>query len=99
MKVPARPDTPGPVAIAGSADALYERHLLFDNVAAPDAAGPRQTIVAYEEGDATLGYARYRMKGETDHFLPTGKLRVDELIARTPAAQMIVPAFSPPQAD
>src|SRR5260370_13901996 len=31
----------GPVELTGSADALYDRHLLFDNVADPAAAGPR----------------------------------------------------------
>jgi len=29
----------GPVELTGSADALYERHLLFDNVADPASAG------------------------------------------------------------
>jgi predicted acetyltransferase len=47
---------------------------------------PRQSIVSYEEAGVPIGYARYRMKGEMDHFIPDGKLRVDELIARTPAA-------------
>jgi starch phosphorylase len=31
----------GPVDLTGSADALYERHLIFDNVADPVVAGPR----------------------------------------------------------
>jgi glycogen phosphorylase len=31
----------GPVELTGAADALYERHLLFDNVEDPGAAGPR----------------------------------------------------------
>ena len=32
----------GPVDLTGNADALYERHLLFDNVADPAASGPRE---------------------------------------------------------
>jgi len=37
----------GPVELAGSADALYERHLLFDNVADPAAAGARERYEAF----------------------------------------------------
>ena len=36
----------GPVALTGTADALYERHLFFDNVADPAAAGPRERYEA-----------------------------------------------------
>ncbi|SRR6266508_11664 len=36
----------GPVQLTGTADALYERHLLFDNVADPAAAGPRERYEA-----------------------------------------------------
>src|ERR1700756_2264007 len=36
----------GPVELTGTANALYERHLLFDNVADPAAAGPRQRYEA-----------------------------------------------------
>ncbi|MBV8190967.1 MAG: glycogen/starch/alpha-glucan phosphorylase [Alphaproteobacteria bacterium] len=36
----------GPIRFTGSADALYERHLLFDNVVAPAAAGPREGFEA-----------------------------------------------------
>jgi len=32
----------GPVDLTGNADALYERHLLFDNVADPAGSGPRE---------------------------------------------------------
>jgi len=31
----------GPVELTGSADALYERHLLFDNIADPATVGAR----------------------------------------------------------
>src|SRR5881397_2505157 len=36
----------GPVELAGTAHALYERHLLFDNVADPAASGPRERYEA-----------------------------------------------------
>src|SRR5437867_7238110 len=36
----------GPVELAGTAHALYERHLLFDNVADPAAAGARERYEA-----------------------------------------------------
>ncbi len=37
----------GPVELTGTADALYERHLLFDNVADPATAGPRERFEAF----------------------------------------------------
>jgi starch phosphorylase len=36
----------GPVGFSGSGDALYERHLLFDDVVAPAEAGPRERFEA-----------------------------------------------------
>src|SRR5262245_57923520 len=36
----------GPVQLTGTPDALYDRHLLFDNVADPATAGPRQRYEA-----------------------------------------------------
>jgi starch phosphorylase len=36
----------GPVQLTGSAEALYERHLLFDNVVDPVAVGPRERYEA-----------------------------------------------------
>ncbi len=36
----------GPVQFTGTADALYERHLLFDNVVDPDAVTPRERYEA-----------------------------------------------------
>jgi starch phosphorylase len=36
----------GPVELTGSPEALYERHLLFDNVVDPAAAGPRERYEA-----------------------------------------------------
>jgi starch phosphorylase len=32
----------GPVQLTGTGNALYERHLMFDNVAAPEVVGPRE---------------------------------------------------------
>ena len=37
----------GPIAFTGTDDALYERHLLFDNVLPPAAAGPREQFEAF----------------------------------------------------
>jgi glycogen phosphorylase len=36
----------GPIRFSGNDDALYERHLLFDDVVAPAAAGPRERFEA-----------------------------------------------------
>src|SRR5208337_4975260 len=36
----------GPIQFSGSHDALYERHLLFDDVIPPNAAGPRERFDA-----------------------------------------------------
>src|SRR5262245_40593631 len=36
----------GPIQFSGSNNALYERHLLFDNAVAPAAAGPRERFEA-----------------------------------------------------
>lgn len=36
----------GPIRFSGTSDALYERHLLFDDVVAPAAAGPRERFEA-----------------------------------------------------
>src|SRR5208282_4513662 len=36
----------GPIRFSGNNDALYERHLLFDDVVAPQAVGPRARFEA-----------------------------------------------------
>src|SRR5271165_6952532 len=36
----------GPIRFSGADDALYERHLLFDDIVAPNAAGPREQFEA-----------------------------------------------------
>ena len=36
----------GPIEFSGSHDALYDRHLLFDDIIAPNAAGPRERFDA-----------------------------------------------------
>src|SRR6266705_2409830 len=36
----------GPIQFSGTNDALYERHLLFDDIVAPDAAGAREKYEA-----------------------------------------------------
>ena len=37
----------GPVQFSGSADGLYERHLVFDAVKDPSTAGPRERFEAF----------------------------------------------------
>src|ERR1700741_521084 len=37
----------GPVEFTGTDNALYERHLIFDNVVKPNAAGPRERFEAF----------------------------------------------------
>src|SRR5262245_45128103 len=37
----------GPIQFAGSANASYDRHLLFDNVIPPEAAGPRERFESF----------------------------------------------------
>src|SRR6266566_1452450 len=37
----------GPIQFAGSDNASYERHLIFDNVIALEAAGPRERFEAF----------------------------------------------------
>src|SRR6266403_4563210 len=37
----------GPIQFAGSDNASYERHLIFDNVIALDGAGPRERFEAF----------------------------------------------------
>ena len=37
----------GPVEFHGKDDALYKRHLIFDNVVKPTAAGPRERFEAF----------------------------------------------------
>jgi starch phosphorylase len=37
----------GPIRFSGTADGLYERHLVFDSVLAPSAAGPRERFEAF----------------------------------------------------
>src|SRR5271155_2792476 len=36
----------GPIQFSGTSDALYERHLLFDDIIAPTAAGAREQFEA-----------------------------------------------------
>src|SRR5437879_13782189 len=37
----------GPLELTGTDNALYERHLIFDNVVKPTAAGPRECFEAF----------------------------------------------------
>ena len=69
----------GPIQFTGTADALYERHLLFDNVVDPAAAGPRER---YEAVARSLRPAAVRRARPTpDLCAPRG--------AREPAAKCL----------
>ena len=43
---PRSPVALGPIALTGSKDSLYERHLIFDNVLDPAALGARERFEA-----------------------------------------------------
>ena len=66
----------GPIRLSGCNDALHERHLLFDDVVAPEAAGPRERFEAaarsvrdvrltglYADGDARARKAILNVTG------------------------------------
>jgi starch phosphorylase len=55
----------GPVAFAGTDDALYNRHLLFDNVVNPNAAGPRERFEALARSVRDVLSQRWVLTEET----------------------------------
>ena len=55
----------GPVHVAGIHDALYQRHLLFDDVAAPAAAGPRERFEAFARSVRDILSQRWVLTEET----------------------------------
>jgi starch phosphorylase len=55
----------GPVAFSGTDDALYERHLLFDNVVSPAAAGPRERFEAVARSVRDVLSQRWVLTEET----------------------------------
>ena len=62
----------GPVRFTGSRDALYERHLLFDNVVDPGAAGARDRFEA-AAGSATI--TGWRALLEASHWRRSSGVR------------------------
>ena len=68
----------GPIQFAGKGDGLYERHLVFDNVADPAAPGPRQQYEALARADA-------------GHPLAALARTEPPTSARTPSASIIFP--------
>ncbi len=55
----------GPVKFTGTSDALYERHLLFDAVLAPPAAGPRERFHAIARSVRDVLSQRWVLTEET----------------------------------
>ena len=55
----------GPVTFTGTPDALYERHLLFDNVVAPAAAGARERFEAVAHAVRDVLSQRWVLTEET----------------------------------
>jgi starch phosphorylase len=55
----------GPVEFTGTDDALYERHLIFDNVVKPTAAGPRERFEAFAHSVRDILSQRWVRTDET----------------------------------
>jgi starch phosphorylase len=55
----------GPVPLAGADDAFYERHLVFDNVVKPAAAGPREQFEAFARSVRDILSQRWVLTEET----------------------------------
>jgi starch phosphorylase len=55
----------GPIRFSGRDDALYERHLLFDDVVAPEEAGPRERFEAIARSVRDVLSQRWRLTEDT----------------------------------
>lgn len=55
----------GPVQFSGTDDALYERHLLFDDVVSPSSAGPRERFEALARSVRDVLAQRWVLTDET----------------------------------
>ena len=55
----------GPIQFTGTGDALYERHLMFDNVADPAEAGPREQYEALARSVRDVLSQRWRRTEQT----------------------------------
>ena len=62
----------GPVEFSGTSDALYERHLLFDNVVDPTAAGARERYEAFARSARDVLSQRW-VRTESTHELANPK--------------------------
>src|SRR5579862_6065038 len=56
----------GPIEFTGTDNALYERHLLFDNVVQPTAAGPREKFEAFARSVRDILSQRWVLTDDTD---------------------------------
>jgi len=76
----------GPVQLTGAPDALYERHLLFDNVVDPATAGPRQRYEALAHAVRDLlsqRWLRTEQTYEREHAKRVYYLSMEFLIGRS----------------
>ena len=76
----------GPVQLTGAPDALYERHLLFDNVVDPATAGPRQRYEALAHSVRDLlsqRWLRTEQTYEREHAKRVYYLSMEFLIGRS----------------
>jgi glycogen phosphorylase len=55
----------GPMQFAGTGDALFQRHLMFDNIAEPAEAGPRQQYEAFARSVRDILAQRWRRTEQT----------------------------------
>ena len=69
----------GPIRFSGHDDALYERHLLFDNVVAPEEAGLRERFEAAAHSVRDVLSQRWIL---TEGHLRIGKTRSESIIFR-----------------
>ena len=61
----------GPIQFSGTNDALYERHLLFDDIVAPTAAGVREQFEAAARSARDILSQRWvRTQSTYDHEKP-----------------------------
>jgi starch phosphorylase len=68
----------GPIQFSGHDDALYERHLLFDDVVAPEEAGPRERFEAIARSVRDVLSQRWMLTQGT----LTGRTRSEYTICR-----------------
>ena len=71
----------GPIRFTGTGDALYERHLMFDNVIARSAVGPRERYEATARSIRDVLSQRW-LRTEENNYLSTPIERVRKMPRR-----------------